>query len=237
MAENNPAPATAAVKGSNLRKRTIILMVVAAMILTLAAVALFYWYQSAHYVDTEDARVDGAIVKVSPQISGRILEMYVEEGDVVKEGEIIARQDDINLPAGAGVDLAVLKSPISGTVIKKIANAGEMGVPGQAAAMVADLEDLYITANIEETEIYKVKPGQEAEFSIDGIPGVKFAGRVESIGEATLSTFSLLPAQNSSGSFTKVVQRIPVKIGITDYRGQRLLPGMNAVIRIFLKDR
>jgi multidrug resistance efflux pump len=237
MAENNPAPAAAAAKGKGLRKRTIILLVLAAMIFTLAAVALFYWYQSAHYVATGDARVDGVIVKVTPRISGRILEMYVEEGDVVKEGDFIARQDTINLPAGTGMDLAVVKAPTGGTVIKKTAHAGEMGVPGQAVAMVADLEELYITANIEETKIYKVKPGQKVEFSIDGIPGVKFAGWVESVGEATLSTFSLLPALNSSGSFTKVVQRIPVKIGIADYRGQRLLPGMNAGVRIILKDR
>ncbi len=101
--------------------------------------------------------------------------------------------------------------------------------------MVTDLKSLYITANIEETELHKVKPGQKVDFTIDSIPGVDFSGQVISIGEATVSTFSLLPSQNTGGNFTKVVQRVPVKIGIKSYQGQRLLPGMNAIVRIYIK--
>lgn len=123
----------------------------------------------------------------------------------------------------------------SGTVIKKIGNVGEVGVPGQPVAMVADLSSLYITANIEETELYKVKPGQRVDFTIDSFPGTKFSGQVVSIGDATVSTFSLLPSQNTGGNFTKVVQRVPVKIGIKSYQGHRLLPGMNAIVRIYIK--
>jgi multidrug resistance efflux pump len=186
-------------------------------------------------VDTEDARVDGTIVKVSPQITGRISEMGVAEGDQVKEGAIIARQVEFNLSQSANLDLAVIKSPISGTVIKKIGNVGEVGVPGSTLVMVADLSSLYITANIEETKLYKVKPGQSVSFTVDSIPGVRFTGQVISLGEATNSTFSLLPSQNTGGNFTKVVQRVPVKISIKNYQGQRLLPGMNAIVRINVK--
>jgi multidrug resistance efflux pump len=215
-----------------MKNKAIIYAVLAAMILSLTGVSSYYWYKNAHYVDTEDARVEGTIVKVSPQISGKITEMNVEEGDLLKEGAIIARQVDYTLAQGANLDLSVIKSPLSGTVIKKIGNVGEVGVPGQPLVMVADLKNLYITANIEETKLNKIKAGQDVEFTIDSIPGIKFGGQVLSIGEATVSTFSLLPSQNTGGSFTKVVQRIPVKIGIKRYQGQRLLPGMNAVVRI-----
>lgn len=218
-----------------MKKKVILYVALAAMILTLAGIVFYYWYKNNNYVDTEDARVDGAIVKVSPQITGRIAEVSVVEGDPVKEGEIIARQVDFSLKQGDNLDLSVIRSPITGTVIKKVGNAGEIGVPGQPVAMVADLGSLYITANIEETKLYKIKVGQNVDFTIDSIPSVNFKGQVASIGEATVSMFTLLPAQSSGGSFTKVTQRIPVKITIKGYQGQRLLPGMNAVVRIHIR--
>lgn len=218
-----------------MKNKRILYLVLALMVVSLAVVSSVYWYNSSHYVDTEDARVDGTIVKVSPQISGRISEMNVAEGDNIKEGAIIARQVDYQLTPGLNLDLSVVKSPITGTVIKKIGNVGEVGTPGSPIVMVADLKSLYITANIEETKLHKVKPGQDVDFTIDSIPGVNFSGQVISIGDATVSTFSLLPAQNSSGNFTKIVQRVPVKISINNYQGQRLLPGMNAVVRIYIK--
>lgn len=218
-----------------MKKKAIMYAVLASMVLTLAGVSLYYWYKSNHFVDTDDARVDGSIVRISPQITGKIKEIPVAEGDLVKEGAIIARQSDFTLKPGENLDLSIIKSPLSGTVIKKIANEGEVGVPGQPVAMVADLGSLYITANIEETKLHKVKAGQRVEFTIDGFPGAKFSGQVSSIGDATVSTFSLLPAQNTGGNFTKVVQRVPVKISIKDYEGKRLLPGMNAIVRIHVK--
>lgn len=217
------------------KKKGLILAVLAAMVLSLAGVSAYYWYKNAHYVDTEDARVDGTIVKVSPQITGRIAEIYVDEGDAVREGQILARLSDYTLSPGSNLDLAVVKSPINGTVIKKIGNAGEMGVPGQAILMVADLNRVYITANVEETDLHKVKVGQKVTFTVDAVPGTVFSGRVSSVGEASISTFSILPAQNTSGNFTKVVQRVPVKISIDSYQGKKLLPGTNAVVRIYVK--
>ncbi|KJS16469.1 MAG: hemolysin D [Peptococcaceae bacterium BRH_c4b] len=217
------------------KKKKIMLAVLGAMVVTLLAVSGYYWYMSSHYVQTDDARVDATIVKVSPQISGKITEMYVAEGDSIKEGDTIARQVDFTLAKGANLDMAVIKTPVSGTVVKKIGNVGEVGVPGQPLAMVADLNSVYLSANIEETELNKVRSGQFVDFNVDAFPGVNFTGEVTSIGEATNSVFSLLPTQNTGGNYTKVVQRIPVKIAISDYKGCRLLPGMNAIVKIHLK--
>lgn len=217
------------------KNKKIMLAVLGIMIVTLAAVSGYYWYMNKHYVKTDDARVDATIVKVSPQISGKITDIYVNEGDKVKEGDTIARQVDFTLAAGANLDMALIKSPVSGTVVKKIGNVGEVGVPGQPVAMVSDLSSGYISANVEETELHKVKTGQFVDFTIDAFPGVNFTGEVMSIGEAANSVFSLLPTQNTGGNYTKVVQRIPVKIAINDYQGRGLLPGMNAIVKIHVK--
>ena len=216
-------------------KKVLMLAVFIAMLLSLAGVTGYYMYMQAHYVRTDDARVDGAIVKISPQISGKISDMFVEEGQYVQEGATVARQVDFTLSPGANLDLAIIKSPVSGTVIKKIGNAGEVGVPGQPVVTVVDLKGLYITADVEETDLHKVKAGQFVEFTVDAFPNVNFTGQVSSLGDATVSTFSLLPTQNTGGNFTKVVQRIPVKISIKDTQGCRLLPGMNAIVKIHIK--
>jgi len=218
-----------------MNKKGLFIGVLAAMIVTLAGVSGYYWYKNTYYVETEDASVTGTVVKVSPQVTSRLIEINVDEGDTVQAGDIIARQDDITLPVATSVDLTVIKAPVKGTILKKIGNVGEVGTPGQAVVMMADLSNLYITANVEETDMHKVKLGQKVDFTIDSIPGVKFSGEVFSLGEATVSTFSLLPTQNTGGNFTKVVQRIPVKISIRNSQGQRLLPGMNAVVRIHVR--
>ncbi|MFZ5631402.1 MAG: HlyD family secretion protein [Bacillota bacterium] len=212
-----------------------IYIVLALMAVTLLGITVYYWYNNAYYVKTEDARVDGAIVRVSPQVSGRIISINVEEGDKVVAGQALVRLDDTLLPPGTNPDLAVARAPADGVVIKKIANPGEMAVPGQTMLMIIDPFSLYITANVEETKLASVRPGQKVDVTVDAIPGQKFAGRVEKIGEASLSTFSLLPATNTSGNFTKVVQRIPVKIVVKDFKGRQFLYGTNAFVKIYIK--
>lgn len=205
------------------------------MIMSLSGIAVFYWYQNDHYVETEDARVDGDIIKVSPQVTGKIVELPAEEGQFLQKDDYIGRQSDLTLAVASNLDLSIIKAPISGTVIKKTAHPGEIGSPGVPVLMMADLKALYITANIEEDQLKKVKPGQKVEFTLDLLPGLKFSGSVLSIGNAANSVFSLLPQQNTGNSFVKITQRVPVKIGIADYQGQQLLPGMNAVVKIHIK--
>ncbi|AEG60775.1 HlyD family secretion protein [Desulforamulus ruminis] len=217
-----------------MKNKKILLLVFGAMLVTMAFVSYYYWYQTTHYVTTEDARVDTQIVKITPQVAGKILEIPIEEGELLKQNDIVARLSDAFLSPGANLDLTILRSPITGTVLKKIQNTEEMAAVGQPLALMADLNAVYITANIEETELSKVHPGQIVDFTIDAVPNSRFQGYVESIGEGTNSSFSSLSA-STSGTFTKVTQRIPVKIAIQDLQGKNLLPGMNAVIKIHLK--
>jgi len=214
------------------KKKMLMIAVATTMVLIMAGVAGYYWYMQIHYVVTEDARIDGTIVSVSTQITGKITDIYVQEGDMVREGQNIIRQTDLSLSSGANIDLSVIKSPTTGTVINKSGNVGEMGTPGYPILMLADLKNLYVTAEVEETDLTKIKPKQMVEFTIDAFPGVDFTGQVISVTKATVSTFSLMPAKNTGDSFTKVVQRIPVKISINDYHGCQLVPGMNVAVKI-----
>ena len=212
-----------------------ILFVLGLMAASLLGVTLYYWYNNTYYVKTEDARVDGSIVRVSPQVTGKVISLNVEEGDKVVAGQALARLDDTLLAPGANPDLAVVRAPADGVIIKKIGNTGEMAVPGQPLLMMLDPYSLYITANIEETDLNKIRPGQLVDVRVDAIPGQSFTGRVEKTGEASLSTFSLLPQANTSANFTKVIQRIPVRISVEDFRGHQFLHGTNVYVRIHVR--
>lgn len=214
------------------KRKVLILFVLAGMVAALSAIGFYYWYNNTFYVISEDAKVAGDLVKVCPQIAGKLLEFDAEEGDMVLEDQILGRQETVNLP-DSNIDQSIIRAPISGIIIKKIANVGEFESTGQTLAILVDPDRLYVTANIEETSLGKVKPGQTVDITVDQFAGIKFTGKVKSIGQASNSTFSLLPT-STGGTFTKVVQRIPVKIELAKYNA-KLLPGTNVVVRIHLK--
>ena len=107
--------------------------------------------------------------------------------------------------------------------------------PGQRLALVHDPETIWIEANIKETEIRKLKIGQEVDVSVDAYPDTQFRGRVLSVGNATTSEFALLPSPNPSGNFTKITQRLPVRIAI-EQQGGLLRPGMMVEINIDIRN-
>lgn len=213
-------------------KKKIIITVFILMILVLGSVGIYYWYENTYFVSTEDAKVTADIIKVSPEISGKLVEFDVREGQRVTKDEILGRQEMINL-SDNNLELAIIRAPISGIVIKEQGNVGEVVTPGQTLAMLIDPDKLYINANIEETKVELLKKGQPVEITLDQYGDRTFTGKVESIGLAANSTFSLLPT-STSGNFTKVVQKIPVKISL-DKTDLYVAPGTNAVIKIHVK--
>ncbi len=216
-----------------IKKRKILMItILIVMIVTLGSVGYYYWYNNKYFVTTDDATVTGDLIKVSPQISGKLLEFNIEEGDSVVQDQIVGRQEMGSLP-DTNVDQSIIRAPISGIVIKKVGNVGEIEAAGQTLAMLVDPQKLYITANIEETKLGKVKQGQAVDITIDQIEGETFTGKVKYVGKASNSTFSLLPA-STSGTFTKVVQRMPVKIELDKVKSE-LLPGSNAIVKIHIK--
>ncbi|MBF8983611.1 HlyD family secretion protein [Lutibacter sp. B2] len=213
------------------KRKLLLVAITSIIVISMVGIGIYYWYNNTYYVSTDDARVAGDIVRVSPQISGKLMEFDAEEGDNLIKDQIIGRQEMINIP-DSSIDLSVIRAPINGIVIKKQGTVGEMVSPGQALAVLVDPDKLYINANIEETKLRKIKQGQLVDITIDQYEGVKFTGKVKLIGLASNSTFSLLP-NSTGGTFTKTVQRIPVKIEF-DKNECDLLPGTNAVVKIHI---
>lgn len=214
------------------KRKIIILCITAAMLLTLGVVGFYYWYNNQHFISTEDARVAGDFVQITPEISGKLLEFNVREGDAVVKGQIIGRIEADGLD-DSDVDKSLLRAPISGLVIRKQAAAGEFISAGTALAVLVDPNRLYISANIKETELQKINVGQKVDIEIDQFAGKVVQGWVESIGEAANSAFSLLPS-SQSGTYTKVVQNIPIKITL-EKTSFKLLPDTNAIVKIHIK--
>ncbi|MCU7494597.1 MAG: HlyD family secretion protein [Ignavibacteria bacterium] len=134
----------------------------------------------------------------------------------------------------------IILSPMNGVIAKRWVLAGDVVQPGQPIYTIYDTKNIWITAQLEETKVSSIKPGDYAEIDIDAYPDQKFYGKVFQIGSNTASQFSLIPPNNASGNFTKVTQRVPVKISIegrtADSRKTQgkfaLLPGMSAEVRI-----
>jgi multidrug resistance efflux pump len=231
-------------------RKTVILLVIAAAILTVVVIVGWYWVQGSLYVATEDARVGADVVPVSPEIAGRLVEWRVKEGDRVAKSDVLGRQDlgtaltsgvlnpqALGSVAAVVAEKAVLKAPIEGQVILSTAVVGQLAAPGMSLAMIADTDNLYFSANVKEGDIARVRIGQRVEVKVDAFHGRVFHGRVQTIGRATASTFSLLPATNAGGNYTKVIQVIPIKVSILDQGDARLMVGMNASIRISVQAR
>jgi membrane fusion protein (multidrug efflux system) len=123
----------------------------------------------------------------------------------------------------------VITAPVSGIVSKKLIQPGEYVQPGQSLFSIVNDTSIFVTANFKETQIERMRSGQHVELKVDAYPDAEFEGEVGSFSPATGSAFSLLPAENATGNFVKVVQRVPVKIPITGSpAAKRLLkPGMN----------
>jgi membrane fusion protein (multidrug efflux system) len=131
-----------------------------------------------------------------------------------------------------------IASPMTGVIAKKWVMPGDVVQPGQPIFTLYDLRNVWVTANFEETKFSSIRLDDPTQISLDAYPGIKFEGRVILMGAVTASQFSLIPPNNASGNFTKVTQRVPVKISIdrqttADKPDQVvLLPGMSAVVKV-----
>ncbi len=125
-------------------------------------------------------------------------------------------------------------APVDGVVTRKSVEVGQVVQPGQALMAVIPLNTTWITANFKETQLAHVQPGQRAEIQVD-MYGKSVIGHVDSIAGATGARMSLLPPENATGNFVKVVQRIPVKILVDQTNGLILRPGMNVDVTIYTR--
>jgi membrane fusion protein (multidrug efflux system) len=138
--------------------------------------------------------------------------------------------------AKLNLDRATVRAPTAGVVSRKSVEVGQIVQVGQPLMALTALESVWVTANFKETQLNSMRVGQRADVSVDAY-GRHYTGHVDSIAAATGATFSLLPADNASGNFVKVVQRVPVKIVIDSGQDAMavLRPGMSVNATIYLK--
>src|SRR5476649_17707 len=319
------APATAA-KQPNRR----VLVVAAVIALAAIGAGARMWYNSTHYVETDNAYVAGHVHPVSSRIAGTVTRVLIDDNQVVHEGDVIAELDPFDqhvrveqiqaqidtaeqqvlqsdaqvaqtqAQAGAAAaqvaqsdaqlvrakqdadrygqlynsqmkavskaELAaaareVLKAqvrvlrvqlkdaqqqlaynkilaPVTGRIGKRSIEVGQRVQPGQQLTAIVQ-DDVWVTANFKETQLANLRKGQEVNVKIDALPDYKLVGQIDSFAPASGAEFALLPADNATGNFTKIVQRVPVKIILkaADLKALsgRLAPGMSAITEVEIK--
>ena len=149
----------------------------------------------------------------------------------VQQQRAAVQQAELNL------QYATVKAPTSGIVSRKNVEVGQVVQLGQPLMTIVPLDDVWVTANFKETQLRNMRPGQPATIDVDAYGGREFKGHVEGIAAATGSRFSLLPPENATGNFVKVVQRVPVRIAIDERQDaqQVLRPGMSVTAKVYTK--
>jgi membrane fusion protein (multidrug efflux system) len=188
-----------------------------------------------HALEAAKERVSAQLARVATNES-RVVEVRSNAPRQVeaRKASVLGRQAALELAkaqlAQAELNLGYAKiiAPTDGIVGKKAIHVGDRVAPGQQILAIAQIDNLWVTANFRETQLEHVRPGQGAEIHVDAI-AADLRGTVESVGGATGSRFSVLPPENASGNYVKVVQRIPVRILIDSGQAglERLRPGMS----------
>jgi membrane fusion protein, multidrug efflux system len=148
----------------------------------------------------------------------------------------LAQSRAILAQAELNVAYTTLRAPVAGVVSKKSAEVGQVVAPGQPLMAIVPLDTIWVTANFKETQLTDMKPGQKARIHVDTY-GRAYDGHIDSIAAATGARFSLLPPENATGNYVKVVQRIPVKILLDGPRdaARPLRPGMSVTATVFTR--
>lgn len=159
--------------------------------------------------------------------------------------QVVASQSDI-ATAKTAVDFAKLQlsytviiAPVTGVVSKRNIQIGQLVQPGQAMFAIVNDSSIYVTANFKETKLDEMRIGQEADIHVDAYPDQNFKGKVESFSGATGAKFSLLPPDNATGNYIKVVQRLPVRIyfdSLSEEWMRRLSPGLSVSVKVRVRE-
>ncbi len=136
------------------------------------------------------------------------------------------------------LDFTAVRAPVDGVFSNRLVNTGDFVQAGQRLGNIVPLQGVYIDANFKETQLRRIKPGQPVNISVDAYAGRAIAGTVESLSPAAGAVFTLLPPDNATGNFTKIVQRVPVRVRVPDEvaREHLLRAGMSVYVSINTKE-
>jgi membrane fusion protein (multidrug efflux system) len=163
-------------------------------------------------------------------------ESQVAQAEAQLRSALTAPQQILVMQARAGAANATIKSPVDGIAGKRNVQVGQVIQAGQPITSVVDVTNIWVTANFKETQLKNMRTGQPAKIHVDAYDR-DLNGHIVSIGGATGARFSLLPPENATGNFVKVVQRVPVKIQLDAGQDSehRLRPGMSTVVTVVTK--
>lgn len=205
--------------------RTMLITVATVLVLVGLGFAGYFIYQGTFYYQTDNAKVDTVIHQLTANASGQLIRLYVAQGDEVKAGQVLAQVEKS----------PYIRSPIEGTVTEVKMQKGDYVTASDIILVVAKTADMYITANVEETNILKIQKGQSVAVSLDAY-GRSFAGYVEDVNTVTSTKLSGgVSSFTTSGTYTKVTQLIPVKIKLVDNVDLADIIGTNATVKIRIK--
>jgi membrane fusion protein, multidrug efflux system len=151
------------------------------------------------------------------------------------EAEIERCKADLIL-AQQQLNYAIIRAPCNGIVSKRAVEKGQYISNGQSLCAIVDNENLWVSANVKETQLKEIKIGQEAKIKVDAYPDLELTGKIESFSGATGAKYSLLPPDNATGNFIKITQRVPVRISINkllEDKNHLLFPGMSVFVKIY----
>jgi len=175
-----------------------------------------------------------ALVGADAQIAAAQANIGVLEAQRAESASTLASLQLTRDKAQRDLSFTVLKAPYDGVVGNRSVEQGDLVSPGQKLAVVVPMDKLYIVGNFKETQLGRMVPGQKVRITVDAIDGQTFEGTVSSLAPASGAVFSLLPPENATGNFTKVVQRVPVRIDVPAdvLKTGKLRAGLSVVVAV-----
>lgn len=205
--------------------RSTVIAALIVIVLIGAGLAGYFIYQGSFYYQTNNAKVDTVIHQLTANATGQLLRLYVAQGEAVTAGQVLAQVQKGPL----------IRSPIAGTVANITTQDGNYVNAADVILVVVETSDMYITANVEETNILKIKVGQPVSVYLDAY-GKNFDGYVSEVAMVTSTKLSGgVSSFTTSGTYTKVTQLIPVKIKLADDVDLTNIIGTNATVKIRIK--
>jgi len=179
-------------------------------------------------------QANAALVGADAQIAAAQANIGVFEAQRAESASTLASLQLSRDKAARDLSFTVLKAPYDGVVGNRSVEQGDLVSPGQKLAVVVPMDKLYIVANFKETQLARLVPGEKVNISVDAIDGHPIQGTVSSLAPASGAVFSLLPPENATGNFTKVVQRVPVRIDVPAdaLKTGKLRAGLSVVVNV-----
>ncbi|MCL2841417.1 MAG: efflux RND transporter periplasmic adaptor subunit [Defluviitaleaceae bacterium] len=226
--ENKNVEKTTEATAANEKKKSGKMKYIIITLLTLllgggAAAGIFFVWNSAGYLTTDNARVTTTRIYIAPNIPGTLERFTIYEGRYVGENEILGWVENDS----------AMRSPVDGLVVHTDAVQGQAVSPMQPIAVIADIGNIHISANIEETDIGRLEIGQPAMVTIDPFGNQQFNGYIAEIGSITAAELAgTTMFFNTGGTFVRPTHLLPVRINITDDVNLDNFIGVNARVRI-----